>query len=323
MAASSRDPNDGIGLAARVILHLAGLGRLGPNDVAVLDSTQQGMVARLEVRQSSLGRVLQLLEVVELVGVERRFVVDARRRMKVYRLTELGESTARNLRRNASVPPHPAAASGWVSGRVERTETSPLSTWPRAAWRREETEADTNGRFGGRPSPAGPPPSSGRPQFDVRRTGAPATPWAGQPAHRRAVSFGGSGRGDRSAEDVASRSRTREAGSRCLGQSERRPSPRRFRGSRRAPQVPPSPWEARGRVGRPGLPFRESIPGRGRRSAPVRCRSTRRDRGADGRADPRASSDVVPEPSRPRGPCDRRTRHDVRALRAQLPTGEL
>ena len=145
MAASSRDPNDGIGLAARVILHLAGLGGLGPNDVAVLDSTQQGMVARLEVRQSSLGRVLQLLEVGELVGVERRFVVDARRRMKVYRLTELGESTARNLRRNASVPPHPAAASGWVSGRVERTETSPLSTWPRAARRREETEADTNG----------------------------------------------------------------------------------------------------------------------------------------------------------------------------------
>jgi DNA-binding MarR family transcriptional regulator len=93
------DPNQGIGLAARVILFLYGLGPLSPNDMALLSYTQQGMAKELQVRQDSLVRVLQRLTASGVTIVERRFVVDANRRMKVYRLTYLGESAARSLRR--------------------------------------------------------------------------------------------------------------------------------------------------------------------------------------------------------------------------------
>ena len=145
MSEPSRDPNEGIGLAARVILHLARLEHLGPNDVARLDFTQQGMVAVFSVRQSSLGRVLQLLEAGDLVRVERRFVVDAQRRMKVYRLTILGTSTARNLVRHASGPPRPAAETAWVERPPGRAGKSYLSTWSEGSKGREETDADSNG----------------------------------------------------------------------------------------------------------------------------------------------------------------------------------
>jgi hypothetical protein len=117
MASLYRGPNEGIGLAARVILHLSHLDRTGPNDVARLDSTQQGMVTAFGVRQSSLGRVLQHLLAGEVVTVERRFVADANRRMKVYRLTALGESTAHTLGRRRSEPPPPAPRNEWVAAR--------------------------------------------------------------------------------------------------------------------------------------------------------------------------------------------------------------
>ncbi|MCI4372384.1 MAG: hypothetical protein L3K02_01880 [Thermoplasmata archaeon] len=116
-----RGPNEGIGLAARVILHLSQLNRMGPNDVARLDSTQQGMVTAFGVRQSSLGRVLQHLLAGEVVTVERRFVADANRRMKVYRLTALGESTARTLGRRRAEPPPPVPKNDWVAARPVRS----------------------------------------------------------------------------------------------------------------------------------------------------------------------------------------------------------
>ena len=98
-----RDPGEGIGLAARVILHLADLSRLGPNDMANLSSTQQGMVAELGVRQDSLVKVLQRLVAGNAVIVDRRFVLAVNRRMKVYRLSTFGESVARDLRHSRKV----------------------------------------------------------------------------------------------------------------------------------------------------------------------------------------------------------------------------
>jgi DNA-binding PadR family transcriptional regulator len=95
-------PGEGIGLAARVILHLAALRRLGPNDMAEVDRTQQGMVDALGARQGSLVRVLQRLLSGKVVTVERRFVLGPNRRMKVYHLSPLGESAAASLQRKSA-----------------------------------------------------------------------------------------------------------------------------------------------------------------------------------------------------------------------------
>jgi DNA-binding PadR family transcriptional regulator len=114
-----RDPREGIGLAARVILHLSDLKRLGPNDVARLDYTQQGMVAAFQVRQSSLVKVLKSLLAGDVVAVERRFVGgETNRRMKVYHLTTVGESAARDLRRASSISRTPTGRGGWVNERL-------------------------------------------------------------------------------------------------------------------------------------------------------------------------------------------------------------
>jgi DNA-binding PadR family transcriptional regulator len=117
LAAVYGNPNHGIGLAARVILHLARLDRIGPNDIPSIESTQQGMAAAFDVRQGSLVKVLQRLRAGEVVTVERRFVAGADRHMKVYRLTPLGEATARNIRRRTLEPARPHPNGEWVSGR--------------------------------------------------------------------------------------------------------------------------------------------------------------------------------------------------------------
>jgi DNA-binding PadR family transcriptional regulator len=110
------DPGKGIGLAARVILHLSSLQRLGPNDLARLEYTQQGMVATFDVLQGSLVRVLQRLRAGDVVTVERRFVAGANRRMKVYRLTALGEAAAQDLRHPKVDRPAPSAdETSWVA----------------------------------------------------------------------------------------------------------------------------------------------------------------------------------------------------------------
>ena len=72
------------------------------------------MVAALQVRQGSLVKVLQSLLASEVITVERRFVGDAYRHMKVYRLTSLGESTARNVRRRTSQDGRPPPENGWI-----------------------------------------------------------------------------------------------------------------------------------------------------------------------------------------------------------------
>lgn len=84
--------------AGRVILHLALLGRLGSDDVAKLGYTQQGMTAALGIPQGSLAKILSRLEEADIVESGRRHVSGEPRRLKVYRLTGLGESVARDLR---------------------------------------------------------------------------------------------------------------------------------------------------------------------------------------------------------------------------------
>jgi DNA-binding PadR family transcriptional regulator len=126
MVEGPRDPQSGIGLAARVILHLFRLGRLGLNDVARAGYTQQGMVEELEVRQSTLVSVLKDLLAGEIISVERRFVERINRRVKVYTLTATGVSAARDLIVTSETLPESPTPSGWVSAHSQR-ETSTQS----------------------------------------------------------------------------------------------------------------------------------------------------------------------------------------------------
>ncbi|MCI4365863.1 MAG: PadR family transcriptional regulator [Thermoplasmata archaeon] len=132
---SGSTATEGLGLARRVILHLSLLGRLGHDDVARIGFTQEGMSAALVVRQGSLVRVLQRLEAAGVLVVDRRHVSGVDRRRKVYRLTALGESVARDLRHPvpaSSRPPEPpstpeppwsAATPNWVV--AQSSEGSP------------------------------------------------------------------------------------------------------------------------------------------------------------------------------------------------------
>ena len=112
-------------MAARVILHLSSLPRLGPNDVAHLEQTQQGMVATFGVLQGSLVRVLQRLVAGEVVAVERRFVSGVNRRMKVYRLTPLGVAAAHDLRHPRIDRPLPQRVEiSWVDEAAAKSNPS-------------------------------------------------------------------------------------------------------------------------------------------------------------------------------------------------------
>jgi DNA-binding PadR family transcriptional regulator len=119
------NPNEGMGLAARVLLHLAALPPLGLNDVASLARTQQGMVAALVVRQGSLVKVLLRLRAGDAIDVERRYVGSVNYRLKVYRLTSLGDSLARDLRRRASPPLAPMPAGAWIAPRTQSDRPEP------------------------------------------------------------------------------------------------------------------------------------------------------------------------------------------------------
>jgi DNA-binding PadR family transcriptional regulator len=85
-----------------VILHLASLGRLGGNDVARRGHTQQGIVDSLGIPQGTVAKVLVRLVAADVVEVSLRHVAGEPRRLKVYRLTSLGESVAKDIRRRSS-----------------------------------------------------------------------------------------------------------------------------------------------------------------------------------------------------------------------------
>lgn len=92
-------PSDTVDIAGRLVAHLYSLGRLGPDQVAPIGHTQQGMVRALEARQGSVARALSRLEAAHVVEVDRRHVAGAPRRLNVYRLTSLGEAVARNVQK--------------------------------------------------------------------------------------------------------------------------------------------------------------------------------------------------------------------------------
>lgn len=103
--------------AGRVIVHLASLGRLGNDEVARIGHTQRGMTEALGIRQGTLAKVLSRLESAEVVEVDRRHVQGEPRRLKVYRLTALGESVARDLRHRRSL-----GTSSWRDSRDENSK---------------------------------------------------------------------------------------------------------------------------------------------------------------------------------------------------------
>ncbi|HTT25671.1 MAG TPA: hypothetical protein VMH90_01740 [Thermoplasmata archaeon] len=85
-------------LSQRVLLHLQRLGAHAANEVAPMGATQGGMTTALDTGQSSLTKVLTRLVAAGALTESRGHVEGAPRRLKVYRLTPLGESIARDLR---------------------------------------------------------------------------------------------------------------------------------------------------------------------------------------------------------------------------------
>ncbi|MCI4352496.1 MAG: helix-turn-helix transcriptional regulator [Thermoplasmata archaeon] len=89
---------EGQEISRRVFLHLMKQRPFYDADVAPLALTQEGMATALSVRQGSLAKVLQRLVASGALVVERRHVAHRSTRLKVYRLTQLGMSVARELR---------------------------------------------------------------------------------------------------------------------------------------------------------------------------------------------------------------------------------
>ena len=88
-----------LNLSKRVILHLFAQGRLGDDEVATDGFTQAGMSERLNVGQSPLSNVLRRLVVGGVLRQDVRHVFGRPRRLRVYRLTAMGEALANELRR--------------------------------------------------------------------------------------------------------------------------------------------------------------------------------------------------------------------------------
>ncbi len=97
-ATVSLEPSEPAATAGRVISHLFSLGRLGREEIATVGHTQKGMTDTLHVRQGTLAKVLSRLEAAGVLETDRRHVSGQPRRLKVYYLTGLGESVARDLR---------------------------------------------------------------------------------------------------------------------------------------------------------------------------------------------------------------------------------
>jgi len=99
--------SEGANSAGRVILHLASLGRLGCDEVAPIGFTQRGISTTLGIRQGTLAKTLARLEAADVVEVDKRHVSGESRRLKIYRLTALGESVSRDLRHRRANVGHP------------------------------------------------------------------------------------------------------------------------------------------------------------------------------------------------------------------------
>ena len=89
----------GIRASERVILHLYRAGATTDGHALPTSLTQAGMVKALGVTQSAVTRTLGRLRAAGVLQEDRQFILGRARRLKVYRLTPLGESLARNLDR--------------------------------------------------------------------------------------------------------------------------------------------------------------------------------------------------------------------------------
>lgn len=98
-------------ISQRVVLHLARQPRLVYGDVAPFDLTQAGISRALATSQPTLARVLQRLLDGDAILEMRTHVAGQSQRLKVYQLTALGESIARDLR-NRTRPSGSAGARG-------------------------------------------------------------------------------------------------------------------------------------------------------------------------------------------------------------------
>ncbi len=103
-AAAVRRPR----LSQRVLVHLYLQGHLADGEIAPPGFTQGGMAEALGVAQSPLSGVLRRLVVAGILTQDTRHVRGEDRRLRVYRLTPLGETLAKDLYR-AREKPSPGA----------------------------------------------------------------------------------------------------------------------------------------------------------------------------------------------------------------------
>jgi PKD repeat protein len=102
-ATDSAEAGGRVQLTQRVILHIGGQGRIGPEDVGLATLTQSGMAAALGVGQNSLTNVLRRLVAAGVLVQDVRHVSGQPRRLRVYRFSSRGEAVYRDVRRR--VPP--------------------------------------------------------------------------------------------------------------------------------------------------------------------------------------------------------------------------
>lgn len=89
-------------LARRLILHLAALPRIGPDDLGQWGHTQPGIAEALMATQGAVAKVVRRLGAAGALEVGRRHVIGEARRLKVYTLTWSGEILAKELRSGVS-----------------------------------------------------------------------------------------------------------------------------------------------------------------------------------------------------------------------------
>ncbi|MCI4330825.1 MAG: PKD domain-containing protein [Thermoplasmata archaeon] len=94
-------PVETLRLSQRVVVHLSMQGALANDAVATDAFTQGGMADALGVPQNRLSNVLRRLRDAGAITEDVRHVSGKPRRMKVYRLTPLGERLGQDLRRRA------------------------------------------------------------------------------------------------------------------------------------------------------------------------------------------------------------------------------
>ncbi|MCI4318423.1 MAG: hypothetical protein L3J96_07785, partial [Thermoplasmata archaeon] len=114
---SSRPPmseanRDRLKLSQRVVLHLAAQGRLYDDEIATTAFTQAGMAERLSVGQSPLSNVLRRLVIGGVLTQDVRHVRTRPKRLRVYRLTSMGEALATEIRRQNATRAGPLPVSG-------------------------------------------------------------------------------------------------------------------------------------------------------------------------------------------------------------------